>query len=199
MTDSVIYKSDDNKYYENDGNRTICVDDKIPFEIPNTWTWVRHNDLFDISGGSQPPKSTFSTTKKDGYLRLYQIRDYGSNPQPIYIPSSSANKISQKGDILLARYGASLGKVFFAENGAYNVAMAKVIPLYESSLICPKYIYMYYSSSIYQNEIVNRSRCAQAGFNKDDLNALFFPLPPLAEQYRIVQKYEEAIASIMSR
>ena len=38
---------------------------------------------------------------------------------------------------------------------------------------------------------------AQAGFNKEDLNSLLFPLPPLAEQYRIVEKYEKAIASIM--
>lgn len=37
------------------------------------------------------------------------------------------------------------------------------------------------------------------GFNKEDLNSLLFPLPPLAEQYRIVEKYEKAIASIMSR
>ena len=60
-----------------------------------------------------------------------------------------------------------------------------------------KYIFLYYCSSIYQNEIVNRSRCAQAGFNKEDLNSLLFPLPPLSEQYRIVEKYEKAIASIM--
>ncbi|MFK2575800.1 hypothetical protein ACIXQX_19900 [Bacteroides fragilis] len=45
--------------------------------------------------------------------------------------------------------------------------------------------------------MVNRSRCAQAGFNKEDLNSLLFPLPPLSEQYRIVEKYEKAIASIM--
>ena len=197
LTDSVIYKGDDNKYFEKIGKQEIDITDEIPFEIPSTWTWVRHNDLFDISGGSQPPKSSFIEREKEGYIRLFQIRDYGSNPQPIYIPFFTASKISQKGEILLARYGASLGKVFYAEYGAYNVALAKVIPLYESPLIFQKYIFLYYCSSIYQNEIVNRSRCAQAGFNKEDLNSLLFPLPPLAEQYRIVEKYEKAIASIM--
>ena len=199
LTDSVIYKGDDNKYFEKIGKTEQDITDEIPFDIPNTWVWVRHNDLFDISGGSQPPKSKFIEREKEGYIRLFQIRDYGSNPQPIYIPLSTASKISQKGDILLARYGASLGKVFYAEYGAYNVALAKVIPLYESRLIFQKYIFLYYCSSIYQNEIVNRSRCAQAGFNKEDLNSLLFPLPPLSEQYRIVEKYEKAIASIMSR
>ena len=199
LTNSVIYKGDDNKYFEKIGEIEKDITDEIPFEIPDSWAWVRHNDLFDISGGSQPPKSIFQTQEKEGYIRLFQIRDYGPNPQPVHIPLSTASKISQKGDILLARYGASLGKVFYAEYGAYNVALAKVIPLYESPLIFQKYIFLYYCSSIYQNEIVNRSRCAQAGFNKEDLNSLLFPLPPLAEQYRIVEKYEKAIASIMSR
>ncbi|EFA19535.1 MULTISPECIES: restriction endonuclease subunit S [Bacteroides] len=199
LTDSIIFRGDDNKYFEKIGKTEQDITDEIPFDIPNTWVWVRHNDLFDISGGSQPPKSKFIEREKEGYIRLFQIRDYGSNPQPIYIPLSTASKISQKGDILLARYGASLGKVFYAEYGAYNVALAKVIPLYESRLIFQKYIFLYYCSSIYQNEIVNRSRCAQAGFNKEDLNSLLFPLPPLSEQYRIVEKYEKAIASIMSR
>jgi type I restriction enzyme S subunit len=199
LTDSIIFRGDDNKYFEKIGKTEQNITDEIPFDIPNTWVWVRHNDLFDISGGSQPPKSKFIEREKEGYIRLFQIRDYGSNPQPIYIPLSTASRISQKGDILLARYGASLGKVFYAEYGAYNVALAKVIPLYESRLIFQKYIFLYYCSSIYQNEIVNRSRCAQAGFNKEDLNSLLFPLPPLSEQYRIVEKYEKAIASIMSR
>ena len=147
LTDSVIFRGDDNKYFEKIGKTEQDITDEIPFDIPNTWVWVRHNDLFDISGGSQPPKSKFIEREKEGYIRLFQIRDYGSNPQPIYIPLSTASKISQKGDILLARYGASLGKVFYAEYGAYNVALAKVIPLYESRLIFQKYIFLYYCSS----------------------------------------------------
>ena len=199
LVDSVIFKGEDNKYYEKVGSEVSCIEDDIPFEIPSSWCWVRHNELFDISGGSQPPKSSFVEFPKKGYIRLYQIRDYGPNPQPVYIPISSASKISQKGDILLARYGASLGKVFYAEDGAYNVAIAKVIPQYDGELIYKPYIYLYYCSSIYQKEIKDRSRCAQAGFNKEDLNSLLFPLPPYEEQVRIVERYEFVIASIMRR
>ena len=199
LVDSVIFKGDDNKYYEKVGSEINCIDDEIPFEIPSSWCWVRHNELFDISGGSQPPKSSFVEFPKKGYIRLYQIRDYGPNPQPVYIPISSASKISKKGDILLARYGASLGKVFYAEDGAYNVAIAKVIPQYDGELIYKPYIYLYYCSSIYQKEIKDRSRCAQAGFNKEDLNSLLFPLPPYEEQVRIVERYEFVIASITRR
>ena len=162
-----------------------------PFDNPESWEWVRHNDLFEISGGSQPPKSKFISEARDGYIRLYQIRDYGNNPVPVYIPISAASKISHKGDILLARYGASLGKVFWAEDGAYNVAMARVIPQYETELISKKFLFLFYQSSLYQSVIHANSRSAQAGFNKEDLSSLLFPLPPRSEQERIVCAYEK--------
>ncbi len=181
---------------KNEKASSPITEDEIPFEIPSSWKWVSHNYLFNISGGTQPPKSEFVYEPREGYIRLYQIRDYGKTPQPVYIPYKKTLKISKEGDILLARYGASLGKVFFAKDGAYNVAIARVIPQYESELINTKYIYWYYKSSIYQHHITDRSRCAQAGFNKDDLNNLYFPLPPLAEQQRIVAKIEELFAEI---
>ncbi len=170
----------DNSHYEN-----------LPFEIPSTWVWVSHNDMLEISGGAQPPKSEFSEIMKPGYIRLYQIRDYGEKPIPIYIPLSTASKTTVKGDILLARYGGSLGKVFIAEDGAYNVAMAKVILCYPE-VLNQKFVYYYYLSSIYQNKLRSISRTAQAGFNSGDFEDMYFPLPPLNEQGRIV----DAISSI---
>ena len=170
----------DNSHYEN-----------LPFEIPSTWVWVSHNDMLEISGGAQPPKSEFSEVMKPGYIRLYQIRDYGEKPIPIYIPLSTASKTTVKGDILLARYGGSLGKVFIAEDGAYNVAMAKVILCYPE-VLNQKFVYYYYLSSIYQNKLRSISRTAQAGFNSGDFEDMYFPLPPLEEQGRIV----DAISSI---
>ena len=65
LTNSVIYKGDDNKYFEKIGEIEKDITDEIPFEIPDSWAWVRHNDLFDISGGSQPPKSIFQTQEKE--------------------------------------------------------------------------------------------------------------------------------------
>ena len=197
LATSVIFRGDDNKYWEKSTECMECIDDKIPFEIPSTWCWVRHNQLFEISGGSQPPKSQFVDSPKSGYIRLYQIRDYGSNPMPVYIPQKKANKITKEGDIILARYGGSLGKVFWAKDGAYNVAMAKVIPLFDSEFVNKQYLFLFYQSSIYQYLVKDHSRSAQAGFNKDDLKDLFFPLPPLEEQSRIVEIYK-SVTSIMS-
>ncbi|MBM6866442.1 restriction endonuclease subunit S [Bacteroides caecigallinarum] len=166
---------------------------KFPYEIPDTWVWCSHNSILDISGGAQPAKSFFETTPKPNYIRLYQIRDYGEFPVPIYIPINLASKQTEKGDILLARYGGSLGKVFHAEQGAYNVAMAKVIFKYEN-LIYKEYAYYYYLSDLYQNKLKEISRTAQAGFNSTDFNDMYFPLPPFTEQKRIVAKIRKVFS-----
>ena len=197
VIDSTIFRGDDNKYYEQTGSEIACIDDTVPFDLPTSWCWVRHNQLFEVSGGSQPPKSHFIDHYREGYIRLYQIRDYGSNPVPVYVPINEISKTTRKGDILLARYGGSLGKVFWAEEGAYNVAMAKVIPLYKSELIHKEYIFLYYCSNIYQSTILDHSRSAQAGFNKYDLADMLFPLPPYSEQVRIVERYQSIVTSIM--
>ena len=168
---------------------------KLPYEIPKTWVWCSHNSILDISGGSQPAKSYFETILKQNYIRLYQIRDYGESPVPVYIPINLASKQTKKGDILLARYGGSLGKVFYAEQGAYNVAMAKVIFKFEN-LIYKEFAYYYYLSDLYQGKLKEISRTAQTGFNITDFNDMYFPLPPINEQQRIVQKMEELFSSL---
>ena len=155
--------------------------EKFPYEIPESWVWCSHNSILDISGGAQPSKNYFENKPKPNYIRLYQIRDYGESPVPVYIPINLASKQAKKGDILLARYG---------EQGAYNVAMAKVIFKFEN-LIYKEFAYYYYLSDLYQGKLKEISRTAQAGFNSTDFNDMYFPLPPLAEQQRIVQKIEE--------
>ena len=174
----------DNAHYRN-----------LPFQIPSTWAWCGHKDVLEISGGSQPAKRFFSTIPKKGYIRLYQIRDYGENPIPIFIPVEFATKQTESGDILLARYGGSLGKVFHAEKGAYNVAMAKVVFKYKD-LIYKDFAYIYYLSDLYQGRLKEISRTAQAGFNSSDFNEMYIPLPPYKEQQRIVNAINKAFTTL---
>ena len=168
-----------------------------PYEVPGNWCWTFHNSLIDISGGAQPAKSYFVSEPTEGYTQLYQTRDYGEKPVPVYIPDKYATKTTEEGDILLARYGGSLGKVFRAHKGAYNVALAKVIPLYPS-LVDDEYLYLYYLSDFYQNFCIKagKGRSAQAGYNRDDMAELPFPLPPLVEQKRIVKVIESMFAKL---
>lgn len=165
---------------------------KLPFKIPKSWVWCGHNNVLEISGGSQPAKNLFISVPKANYIRLYQIRDYGENPIPVYILKELASKRTEKGDILLARYGGSLGKVFHAERGAYNVAMAKVIFKYPN-VIFKDFAYYYYLSDLYQGRLKEISRTAQAGFNSSDFNEMLFPLPPYEEQKKDCKCYKQNI------
>lgn len=168
-----------------------------PYQVPENWCWVTHNSILDISGGAQPDKSHFISEQREGYTQLYQTRDYGEHPVPVYIPDRYATKTTDAGDILLARYGGSLGKVFHARKGAYNVALAKVIRLYPS-ILNDEFLYQYYLSHFYQEFCIKAAsgRSAQAGFNRNDMEELLFPLPPLAEQQRIVDRIESLFAKL---
>ena len=173
----------------------ITCDNEHSRKLPYNWSCISHNSIIELSGGSQPPKRKFIGKPTKGYIRLFQIRDYGKNPLPVYIPNVDAVKQTHKGDILLARYGGSLGKVFIAENGAYNVAMTKVI-FKQPQLIDKMFAFFYYHSRVYQDKLKEISRTAQAGFNSGDFEDLYFPLPPLAEQKRIVRKIEDLFTLI---
>ena len=130
----------------------------------------------DYAGGSQPPASEFIFDKKEGYVRFVQIRDYDTDSHITYIPVSPKNKLCEEHDIMIARYGASLGRICFGINGAYNVALAKVFPkkpYYKEFLRC------YLSSRTFYEGINNKGgRSAQAGFNQSDIASfeLDFPL-----------------------
>lgn len=175
----------------------LVPDWEWPYKLPENWCWTRHNSIMDIVGGAQPEKAFFIREPKEGHVQLYQTRDYGENPVPVYIPQKYATKTTDEGDILLARYGGSLGKVFRAHKGAYNVALAKVIILYPE-VVDDEFLYLYYYSHFYQDFCIKAGygRSAQAGFNKSDLNELLFPLPPLAEQQRIVDRIESLFAKL---
>ena len=175
----------------------LVPDWEWPYKLPENWCWTRHNSIMDIVGGAQPEKAFFIREPKEGYVRLYQTRDYGENPVPVYIPQKYATKTTDEGDILLARYGGSLGKVFRAHKGAYNVALAKVIILYPE-VVDDEFLYLYYYSHFYQDFCIKAGygRSAQAGFNKSDLNELLFPLPPFIEQRRIVERIESLFAKL---
>lgn len=62
--ESYIFKGDDNFYYEKISNGEPAKIEDLPFDIPDSWTWIRHNAIFEIFGGSQPAKSKFIFSPK---------------------------------------------------------------------------------------------------------------------------------------
>ena len=99
----------------------------------------------------------------------------------ILMKYSTKLKTCKSDDILIARYGASLGKILTGLSGAYNVAIMKTIP--NENKITKKYLYYYFLSDSFQNTIKNfGSRAAQAGFNKEDLSLIKLKCPSIEKQ-----------------
>ena len=170
--------------YEN----TFCTPSSIAMKH------ISLSDLMDYSGGSQPPASKFIFIKRDGYIRFVQIRDYDTDSHITYIPESAKNKLCEEHDIMIARYGASLGRICFGINGAYNVALAKVFP---KKSYFREFLRCYLSSRTFYEGINNKGgRSAQAGFNQSDINSfeLDFPIDEA-----IVQKFENTVAPMFEQ
>ena len=157
-------------------------------------------DVCDFQGGSQPPKDEWSFEEQEGYVRMLQIRDFTQSERviPEYIKLSNSTKMCKEDDILIARYGASIGKILTGLAGAYNVAIMRTIP--DVSRVKKRYLYYYLKSQYFQNAILNvGSRAAQAGFNKEDLGKLEIACPTLNEQDEIIAILQKTESIIKNR
>lgn len=162
-------------------------------KLPDGWKIKVLTEVCDFQGGSQPPKEQWLDHHQDGYIQMLQIRDFTQDrdDKKEYIKISNTIKTCNKGDILIARYGASLGKILTGLSGAYNVALMKTIP--DLSLLSKEYLLYFLKSSHFQHYILNiGSRAAQAGFNKSDLERLNIFLPPLDVQKQIAEVLDKA-------
>lgn len=162
--------------------------------------YIKLCDVCDFQGGSQPPKDEWSFDFKAGYVRMLQIRDFTQSERvaPEYIKITKTTRICEADDILIARYGASLGKILTGLAGAYNVAIMRTIP--DTNILEKKYLYYYLKSPVFQGFLLNvGSRAAQAGFNKNDLQDLFIPNITRNEQVEIVRILERVETVIEAR
>ena len=154
---------------------------------------VSLTDICDFQGGTQPPKDEWIDQPAQGYVRMLQIRDFTQSDKNYieYVKDTGKLKICIEDDILIGRYGASIGKILTGLAGAYNVAIVKTIP--DEKVVSKKYLYWYLNSQYFQRFISNvGSRAAQAGFNKNDLGAAQIPLVDKERQEEICEVLEKA-------
>ncbi len=162
------------------------------------WSYKKLGEVCDFEGGSQPPKSEWINHPQDGYVRMLQIRDFtrSRNAEIEYVKISKKIRLCKADDILIGRYGASVGKILTGLAGAYNVAIIKSIP--NEELISKAFIKRYFEARSFQSVLfkVCASRAAQAGFSKDDICDTPIPVPPLSEQHSIVSRLDSAFSHI---
>ena len=145
-------------------------------------------DVCDFQGGTQPPKDEWINDPREGYVRMLQIRDYSQGDAKFiqYVKDTKKLHKCKKDDIMLSRYGY-IGQAFMGLEGAYNVALIKVIKKEE---IHTPYLLYYFQSYYFQHFLLSNvgARATIPGFNKDELENALIRLPEMSEQIEIASK-----------
>ena len=202
LAESVIFKGDDNKYWEKLGKETRCIDDEIPFDIPSTWTWVRMKDIVQIN-----PKNEVEDNKLAAFIPMEKIvATYGSE----YTYETVKWKTIKRGFTHFANGDVAFAKItpcFQNRKSAIFVDLPngigagttelKVLRPYKDTL--NRWFLLYFLESPYFiDEAKFKGTANQQRIISDYLENKLFPLAPIAEQQRIVEQVKR-IASIMSR
>ena len=142
-------------------------------------------DVCDFQGGTQPPKEEWVAEPRDGYIRMLQIRDYtqGEEKYIEYVLDNGKLHKCTKDDVMLSRYGY-IGQAFMGLEGAYNVALVKVIKKEEN---LSKFLLYYFKSKYFQNQLLDNvgARATIPGFNKTELKNAVIDIPSIEDQKHV--------------
>ena len=187
--DTVIFKGDDNLHYEKFSDGTVkCIEDEIPFELPEGWEWTRLGCITDVIqyGLSNSAEST-------GNYRLLRITDIQNgcvnwDTVPFTSTDEPEKYLLHKDDIVFARTGATVGKSFLITDLPYaSVYASYLIRIRLINGISANYIYHFFNSYCYWEQVTDKAvGVGQPNCNGTALRELFIPLPSQAEQIRIV-------------
>ena len=171
------------------------TDDEIPFDIPETWIWIRVGDVGSWGSGATPPRTNPAYYGGSiPWLKTGDLNDGFIKEVPEFITELALEKTSVRlnpvGSVLMAMYGATIGKLGILEIPVTtNQACCACIP-YEG--MYNKYLF-YYLMSMRQTYIGMAEGGAQPNISKEKIVNSILPLPPLEEQHRIVAKLEEIL------
>ena len=192
--ESVIVTRDKIPYEIIDGKER-CIADEVPFEIPETWCWCRWGELSQsIQYGYNAP------AKETGRIKMVRISDIQDNkvlwdtvPFCDIDEESIETYLLKPNDILFARTGGTVGKSYLVKAVPEEAIYAGyLIRTRYSNSLSPEYLKSFMESELYWNQLRNGTiATAQPNCNGKTLANMFVPVPPLAEQKRIVEKIEE--------
>jgi len=194
LVDSVIYKGDDNKYYEQVGNEDIDITEEIPFDLPDNWTWVRFGQYIRMSIGKTPPRgeTKYWTNGKYPWVSISDMSDYGLVTTTKESVSECARnlfgKISPAGTLIMS-FKLTVGRTSLLNVSAYhNEAIISIYPFVDKNYQARNYLF--HILPIISNLGDSKDAIKGKTLNSKSLNNLLLPLPPLKEQGRIVAMIE---------
>ena len=196
--ESVIFRRD-NSHYEKRGSEVTCIDDELPFHIPETWQWERIINIYNFIDyrGATPNKTTvgvpFITAKnvKKGFID-YTISEFISEDE--YLRRQSRG-VSQEGDILFTTE-APMGNAALADLRVYSAGQRLItLQQYGVSTGLSNELMLYFIlSECFQSQLSDKSTGTTVkGIKAEKLKQLYIPVPPVSEQQRIIR----SIRSVM--
>ncbi|WP_373233556.1 restriction endonuclease subunit S [Phocaeicola vulgatus] len=192
--ESIIYRGDDNSYYEKflATGEVKCIDDEIPFEIPQGWEWERWGNIaLSIQYGYNAPAIERGDIKM---IRISDIHDNVVQWKDVPFCNIEAHDIDtyllKENDILFARTGGTVGKSFLVQFVPEPAIYAGyLIRTRYSQELCPQYLKSFMESQLYWEQLKSGTiATAQPNCNGKTLGRMLLPIPPKAEQTRLVQK-----------
>ena len=199
LATSVIFRGDDNKYWEKNGKNVVCIDKEIPFEIPNNWNWCRLKDIGKTETGTTPSK--LHPEYFGNYIPfLSPANIFGSKiiseTQGLSNIGVQFGRVVPKNSILQVCIGGSIGKCAIVNKPTtFNQQINSITPYFCNV----EFVHIVLQSEYFRLAIIDKATgTATPIINRGNWETLLFPLPPLKEQQRIIEKYK-SVTSIMSR
>lgn len=198
LTTSTIFRGDDNKYWEKNGKNVVCIDEEIPFEIPNNWNWCRLKDIGKTETGTTPSK--LHPEYFGNYIPfLSPANIFGSKiiseTQGLSNIGVQFGRVVPKNSILQVCIGGSIGKCAIVNKPTtFNQQINSITPYFCNV----EFVHIVLQSEYFRLAIIDKATgTATPIINRGNWETLLFPLPPLKEQQRIIEKYK-GVTSIMS-
>ena len=191
LTDSVIYKGDDNKYYERIGNKVTDITEEIPFELPNTWSWIRGKNLFIPMESTKPNKDFLYIDLDAVNNKLFCIDRPKSMPLS-KAPSRATRKLHVN-DLLFSMVRPYLRNIaLVTEEYADAIASTGFYVITPSCGLYPQYLFkMMLSGYVIDGLNTYMKGDNSPSINNGHIEEFLYPLPPIKEQQRIVAQIEK--------
>ena len=197
LNDSVIFRGDDNKYYEQIGENCNDITDEIPFDLPYNWCWCRFSNIVSMTIGKTPARGeqTYWINGKYNWVSISDMVDGGSisttkeKVSDLAVKEVFSAPISEKGCLLMS-FKLSIGKTSILDIDAFhNEAIITIRPVIDKEYVMRNYLFKVLP--LIANLGESKDAIKGKTLNSKSLSNLLIPLPSLVEQQRIVEKIEQ--------
>ena len=196
--ESIIYRKD-NSHYEMLNGLERCIDDEIPFEIPDSWRWVRLSTIAQLLGGYAFKSTNYCATG----IRVIRISDFDQNgllykDYKYYKESPELEKYAIKAnDILMCMTGGTVGKACLLESIDKKMYLNQRVALIRSlPFVLAQYLFCFLVSPYIKGEIALSRTSTNDNISMETISSFLCPLPPYSEQKRIVEAISKLTGEI---